>query len=135
MIGDSKPGERGKVAYDYVQSILGNDFKPNYPKTFERNNNNQAKETKPVLEENHKYNPRFGDFGGQYVPEALHTCLAELEKDLKMPLLILNFGKNLEIYIHTLEDLLLYTRQKDYLNMLGSTNLVEKRRFEPYWFP
>ena len=80
LIGDSKPGERGKVAYDYVQSILGNDFKPNYPKTFERNNNNQAKETKPVLEENHKYNPRFGDFGGQYVPEALHTCLAELEK-------------------------------------------------------
>ena len=80
LIGDSKPGERGKVAYDYVQSILGNDFKPNYPKTFERNNNNQAKETKPVLEENHKYNPRSGDFGGQYVPEALHTCLAELEK-------------------------------------------------------
>ena len=80
LIGESKPGARGQTAYDYVRSILGEDFKPSYPATFERSNADASKETKAVLEETHKYNPKFGDFGGQYVPEALHTCLLELEK-------------------------------------------------------
>ncbi|KAL6450216.1 TRP5 Tryptophan synthase [Candida maltosa Xu316] len=80
LIGESKPGDRGKAAYDYIKSILGDDYKPNIPKTFTRSNEDVSKETRPVLEESHKYNPKFGDFGGQYVPEALHTCLAELEK-------------------------------------------------------
>ncbi|CAI5759543.1 unnamed protein product [Candida verbasci] len=80
LIGNSNPGERGKVAKEYVQSILGADYKSDAPKSFVRVKNDDFKETKAILEETHKFNPRFGDFGGQYVPEALHTCLAELEK-------------------------------------------------------
>ncbi|CAK9441290.1 uncharacterized protein LODBEIA_P51590 [Lodderomyces beijingensis] len=81
LIGESAPGERGKTAYEYVRSILGDEYKSNAPTSFNRgDSSNQHKESKPILEESHKYNPRFGDFGGQYVPEALHSCLAELEK-------------------------------------------------------
>ena len=36
-------------------------------------------EAKSNFVENHKHAMRFGDFGGQYVPEALHACLRELE--------------------------------------------------------
>ncbi|KAI5965808.1 TRP5 [Candida pseudojiufengensis] len=81
IIGESEPGQRGKVTYDYVKSILGEDYKSNAPKSYERIKNeiDEAK-FKALFEENHKYNPRFGEFGGQYVPEALHTCLAELER-------------------------------------------------------
>ena len=32
------------------------------------------------FDEKHKHPIRFGEFGGQYVPEALHACLSELEK-------------------------------------------------------
>ncbi|KAG7665089.1 TRP5 [[Candida] subhashii] len=80
LVSEAQPGQRGKVAYDYVRSILGDDFKANAPTAFQRSESNLSVQTKPMLEESHKFNPRFGDFGGQYVPEALHTCLAELEK-------------------------------------------------------
>ncbi|KAI5955070.1 TRP5 [Candida jiufengensis] len=81
IIGESEPGQRGKVTYDYVKSILGEDYKSNAPKSYERIKQEiEEAKFKAIFEENHKYNPRFGDFGGQYVPEALHTCLAELEK-------------------------------------------------------
>lgn len=80
LIGDSKPGERGETAYKYVRSILGEDYIANAPETFTNAALSNLKETEPELAELHKYNPRFGDFGGQYVPEALHTCLAQLEK-------------------------------------------------------
>ncbi|EAZ62995.1 tryptophan synthetase [Scheffersomyces stipitis CBS 6054] len=80
LIGESKPGERGVTAYKYVKSILGEGFSVNAPTSFSRAVVIDGTETKPVLEEDHKFNPKFGEFGGQYVPEALHTCLAELEK-------------------------------------------------------
>ncbi|KAI3405557.1 TRP5 [Candida oxycetoniae] len=86
LIGESKPGDRGKTAYNYVRSILGEDYKSSAPSTFSRGGGGggasklEQQESKPVLKEPHKYNSHFGDFGGQYVPEALHTCLAELEK-------------------------------------------------------
>ncbi|CAG87174.2 DEHA2D12320p [Debaryomyces hansenii CBS767] len=80
LIGESKPGERGDTAYKYVRSILGNDYQTNAPESFKASERSEAKSTNPSFEEIHKYNPRFGDFGGQYVPEALHTCLAELER-------------------------------------------------------
>ncbi|ODV67613.1 tryptophan synthetase [Hyphopichia burtonii NRRL Y-1933] len=80
LIGQSKPGERGDTAFKFVKSILGEDYEAHAPKTFTNATLSEFKDTKQVLEELHKYNPKFGDFGGQYVPEALHACLAELEK-------------------------------------------------------
>lgn len=82
LLGESEKGQRGKCAYDYVRSILGDDFKVDAPQKFvhPEQNTSAIKDSKPIFEEAHKHNPRFGEFGGQYVPEALHTCLAELEK-------------------------------------------------------
>lgn len=80
LIGNSKPGERGKVAFDFVRSIVGDDFHANIPNTYKASVPSTIAKENPIFEEAHKYNPRFGDFGGQYVPEALHTCLCELER-------------------------------------------------------
>ena len=79
LLGESQPGQRGKVAQEYVRSILGDDFKPHAPSSFSKANKGEDHAT-TIFEESHKFNPRFGDFGGQYVPEALQACLAELEK-------------------------------------------------------
>ncbi|QBM91055.1 tryptophan synthase, alpha chain [Metschnikowia aff. pulcherrima] len=81
LLGDLAPGERKQVARDFVRSILGAEYTPIAPpayKDYVAPESHTAPEA--LLEEQHKYNPRFGDFGGQYVPEAMHTCLAELEK-------------------------------------------------------
>lgn len=79
LLGDSKPGTRGEVARQYVSSILGEDYKSDAPKHYEiSKTSNKSIETD--FAELHEYSPNFGDFGGQYVPEALHTCLAELER-------------------------------------------------------
>lgn len=81
LLGDSAPGTRGETAFKFVRSILGEDYQASAPTSFTANTIAAIiKDTKPVLEEMHKYNPRFGDFGGQYVPEALHACLIELER-------------------------------------------------------
>ncbi|KAK6464509.1 tryptophan synthetase [Scheffersomyces coipomensis] len=81
LIGESQPGQRGKVTYDYVKSILGEDYKVQVsPVVAAGKASTSTEDAKPIIEETHKYNPRFGDFGGQYVPEALHSCLAELER-------------------------------------------------------
>lgn len=79
LIGESAPGKRGETAYKFVRTILGDDYKANAPESFIPAVASQAKASE-TLDEVHKYNPRFGEFGGQFVPEALHTCLAELEK-------------------------------------------------------
>lgn len=79
LLGESEPGTRGDVAYKYVRSILGEEYKANAPASFE-NSTSSNKAVDTDFEEAHKFSPNFGDFGGQYVPEALHTCLAELER-------------------------------------------------------
>ncbi|CAH6722273.1 tryptophan synthase [[Candida] jaroonii] len=78
LMAESEPGKRGEAAYQYARDILGesSDFTP--PASYEHKIGS-AREVIPVLEEEHKHNPKFGDFGGQFVPEALYTCLAELE--------------------------------------------------------
>lgn len=81
LLGESKPGERKEVACKFVKSILGEEYKPISPPAFKPYSPPLTPEDiKAIAEEKHKYNPRFGDFGGQYVPEAMHTCLAELER-------------------------------------------------------
>lgn len=77
LLGDAKPGEEPAAAHDYVRLILG-DYKPSPPPAFKRTVETDVAPA-PELHEHHQYSARFGDFGGQYVPEALHACLAELE--------------------------------------------------------
>lgn len=81
LLGESAPGHRGEVALKYVKSILGDDYdSSSTPKLFAHAlTPTGALNEQPEFREPHQYNPRFGEFGGQYVPEALHTCLAELE--------------------------------------------------------
>lgn len=81
LLGESQPGQRGAVARDFVKSILGAEFVPSAPPAFQPYSADYKGDAPhAVLEEAHQYNPKFGDFGGQYVPEAMHTCLAELER-------------------------------------------------------
>lgn len=79
LIGDSAPGTRGETAYKFAKTILGESFDVNPPESY-KNTSKDGKSVIPVLEEDHKHNPKFGDFGGQFVPEAMYTCLAELER-------------------------------------------------------
>ncbi|EGV63972.1 tryptophan synthetase [Yamadazyma tenuis] len=79
LMGDSAPGTRGQAAYQFARDILGENYVA-VPPTSYANTTKSAKELVPVLEESHKHNPKFGDFGGQFVPEAMYTCLAELEQ-------------------------------------------------------
>lgn len=81
VLGESQPGTRGETARAFAKSILGDDYTPIAPPAYVPHTPSGKEAGNEVsLEEKRKYNPRFGDFGGQYVPEALHTCLAELEK-------------------------------------------------------
>ncbi|GME88849.1 hypothetical protein B5S28_g2147 [[Candida] boidinii] len=78
LIGESRPGERGATAKKFVESILigeGTSAAPNNNITSEPTN----PEVAPEFSEPHKHNPYFGEFGGQFVPEALNACLRELE--------------------------------------------------------
>ncbi|QPG76140.1 tryptophan synthetase [Brettanomyces nanus] len=77
LIKDSKQSDRAAVAEKFAHSILNgkgkncipDDVIPEKAVTIEH----------PDFVEKHKHNPRFGAYGGQYVPEALHSCLRELE--------------------------------------------------------
>lgn len=77
LIGESAEGERGETAQKYVEQILSNrEITP-----FDANvTDDYKKRDEPQFEEEHKFSPRFGNFGGQYVPEALHACLRQLER-------------------------------------------------------
>jgi tryptophan synthase len=76
LVGESKEGERGETAKKYVQDVLNNrEITP-----FEHVSTDDYKiKEKKEFEEKHIHPTRFGEFGGQYVPEALHACLRELE--------------------------------------------------------
>lgn len=87
LVGESKEGERYSTAKNYTEEILGgvkhevlskDEFKALQEKSIR-----EATEKKAIADEFnevHKFPTRFGDFGGQYVPEALHACLRELEQ-------------------------------------------------------
>lgn len=81
-VGASKPEEITTNVYKFVKSILGQDFKSTPPTGFAVDKTESASGTSNVssLKEKHEFNPKFGNFGGQYVPEALHSCLTELER-------------------------------------------------------
>lgn len=81
LLASSEPGKRGEVAYEYGRSILGTDFAAHAPASFKHALANAlAVDSSTSFDEQRDFNPRFGGFGGQYVPEAMYTCLRELER-------------------------------------------------------
>ncbi|AQZ17086.1 TRP5 (YGL026C) [Zygosaccharomyces parabailii] len=87
LVGESPEGKRYEAAKEYVSGILDGkkhkilnreQFKEIQKESVEIAR--QQKELVNNFTEAHKFPTRFGDFGGQYVPEALHACLRELEK-------------------------------------------------------
>ncbi|SCV00622.1 LANO_0F07800g1_1 [Lachancea nothofagi CBS 11611] len=87
LIEECKPEERYQVVKSYVEEILDGqkhtilspeEFKALQTKSIAEGRNKKAAVTN--FNEVHKFQANFGDFGGQYVPEALHACLRELEQ-------------------------------------------------------
>lgn len=87
LCSEAPEGKRYEAAKSYVEGILaGEKHKVLSKEEFEvlqRKSIEDAKLSSVLVNtfnEAHKHPARFGDFGGQYVPEALHACLRELEK-------------------------------------------------------
>lgn len=87
LLGEAKQGERYDTAKKYVEEILdgkkhhiftAEEFKALQEKSIIEGKN--RKSDGDEFKEKHKFCATFGDFGGQYVPEALHACLRELEQ-------------------------------------------------------
>ncbi|CCE65304.1 hypothetical protein TPHA_0K01710 [Tetrapisispora phaffii CBS 4417] len=87
LCSEAAQDKRYETAKTYVEGIL-NGKKHHILSVEEFNEQHKqslidAKNSSKVdneFSEEHKFPTRFGDFGGQYVPEALHSCLRELER-------------------------------------------------------
>ena len=87
LIEECKEEDRYQTAKSYVEEILAgkkhavlsvDEFKALQEESVKEGRNRKA--TVTDFNEVHKFQATFGDFGGQYVPEALHACLRELEQ-------------------------------------------------------
>lgn len=78
IIKESPAGKRGEAAQEFVESILKGEGSNTTSETV-LPDEFPACAASPDFAETHKHNPRFGDYGGQYVPESLHACLKQLE--------------------------------------------------------
>lgn len=86
LCSQAPKGQTYDVAKKYCEEILNNTKHktlsvPEF-REFQKIAQEQGKKfvnEKNQFTESHKHPIRFGDFGGQYVPEALHSCLRELE--------------------------------------------------------
>lgn len=83
---DAPEGKKFETAKEYVEGILaGVKHKNPTIEEFHAIQNKSKVDAQLIKEvignfqETHKHKMNFGDFGGQYVPEALHACLRELE--------------------------------------------------------
>ncbi|KAG7892057.1 hypothetical protein KL905_003610 [Ogataea polymorpha] len=77
LLDDSPEGERAATAEKYVRSILTGEGENVVGESlFEAELDLSADVS---FDEKHLHNPRFGEYGGQYVPEVLQACLKELE--------------------------------------------------------
>ncbi|QLG73328.1 hypothetical protein HG535_0E04120 [Zygotorulaspora mrakii] len=87
LCAEAAKNDRYATAKNYVESILAGLkhqvlSKDEFLKMQAASLRN-ASQTKALVDdfnEKHTFPTRFGDFGGQYVPEALHACLRELEQ-------------------------------------------------------
>lgn len=77
LVKEAADGDRADAAKRYAHSILNGAGTNVHPKDVIPEKADTL--AHPDFVEKHKHNPRFGDYGGQYVPEALHGCLRELE--------------------------------------------------------
>ncbi|SCU93680.1 LADA_0G04368g1_1 [Lachancea dasiensis] len=86
LIEKCEPEQRYEVVKTYVEDVLEGrkhknlssaEFKAIHEKSIAEGRNRAA--AVADFNEVHKFKATFGDFGGQYVPEALHACLRELE--------------------------------------------------------
>ncbi|KAF9961829.1 tryptophan synthetase [Modicella reniformis] len=73
VLRDAAPGTRAEAAYNYAKDVSDRTGAPAF--------NIVRSDTHVVSNHQHVHlmDPRFGEFGGQYVPEALVDCLSELE--------------------------------------------------------
>ncbi|CCH58686.1 hypothetical protein TBLA_0A08970 [Henningerozyma blattae CBS 6284] len=87
LVGQSKQADRQNMAKTYVEEILAgekhkvltvDEFNTLHKETLL--NASKLTTIANEFDEKHKFPTRFGEFGGQYVPEALHACLRELEQ-------------------------------------------------------
>ncbi|KAG0341265.1 tryptophan synthetase [Podila humilis] len=73
VLRDSAPGTRAEAAYKYAKEVSDPVGAP------DRNIVHPDSRIPVTPGHVHLLDPRFGEFGGQYVPEALVDCLSELE--------------------------------------------------------
>ncbi|EDO17130.1 hypothetical protein Kpol_1025p51 [Vanderwaltozyma polyspora DSM 70294] len=87
LCAEAPTGKRYDTAKTYVEGILNgvkhkiltkDEFNSLHEKSI--NNAKALNDIANEFDEKHKFSDRFGEFGGQYVPEALHACLRELEQ-------------------------------------------------------
>ncbi|KAF9185893.1 tryptophan synthetase [Haplosporangium sp. Z 767] len=73
ILRDAAPGTRAETVYNYAKDVCDRTDAPAYSIAHP--------ETRIPVTPGHVHllDPRFGEFGGQYVPEALVDCLSELE--------------------------------------------------------
>lgn len=77
LVENAPEGKRGEAAKEFVKSILNGNGSNTISSTTLTEKPDIVE--KPDFSEIHIHNPNFGAYGGQYVPEALHACLRELE--------------------------------------------------------
>ncbi|KAG0246953.1 tryptophan synthase beta subunit-like PLP-dependent enzyme [Mortierella sp. GBAus27b] len=73
VLRDAAPGTRAEAAYNYAKDVSDRTGAP------ARHITHPESHVAVTPKHTHLLDPRFGEFGGQYVPEALVDCLSELE--------------------------------------------------------
>ncbi|KAI8853027.1 tryptophan synthase alpha chain-domain-containing protein [Chytridium lagenaria] len=75
---DADPSKRSETVYEFAKSITHRDVSvtsgPAAPQASQIDDTAEA-----TIKMTHTLHPRFGEFGGQYAPEALVDCLEEIE--------------------------------------------------------
>lgn len=80
LIGNAPEGKCADAAEEYCRKITGRTVPLAPETTNEKAATTEAKSFEAAVADNFAGLPaRFGEFGGQYVPESLMECLAELE--------------------------------------------------------
>lgn len=85
VIQNAEPNERCEKARQYISDVVGGrtvrlpEYPGDMPPAVYANDPLSCKFIDPVADKL----DRFGQFGGQYVPEVLHRCLKELEATFK----------------------------------------------------
>ena len=80
---------------------------------------------------------RFGDFGGQYVPETVMNAVHELEQAYDFYKMTHNFKKELTDLYHNYagRPSMLYYAEKMTKDLGGAKIYIKRGRFKPYRFP